>query len=132
MIDRTITDKMIGETIIDRTIEGTTKIDKIMEQMTPNRGIGIGVRVEKDQEITIVSNSSRRDGHTQQRTRRLSDDRDRSRPRSRSNSRVSSNRDQIKIVIDVVSMIILHKNAQIPLLMMKWDTVTWDKHLYRC
>ena len=55
MRDRTITDKTIGETIIDKRIEGITKIDKIIEEMTPNRGIGIGVRVEKDQEITIVT-----------------------------------------------------------------------------
>ena len=55
MIDTTITDKTIGETIIDRTIERTTEIDKIMVEMTPNRGIGIGVRVERDPEITIVT-----------------------------------------------------------------------------
>ena len=55
MIDRSITDKTIGETIINKTIEGTTEIDKIIEEMTPNRGIGIEVRVERDQEITIVT-----------------------------------------------------------------------------
>ena len=55
MIDRAITDKTIGETIIDKIIEGTTEIDKIIDKMTPNRGIGIGVRVERGQEITIVT-----------------------------------------------------------------------------
>ena len=55
MIDRAITDKTIGETLIDKTIEGTTEKDKIIEGMTPNKDIGIGVKVERDQEITIVT-----------------------------------------------------------------------------
>ena len=55
MIDKTITDKTIRDTIAGKTIEGTTEIDKIMEEMSPNRGIGIEVRVERDQEITIVT-----------------------------------------------------------------------------
>ena len=55
MIDRTITDKTIRETIIDKTIKGTTEIGKFIEEMTPNRGIGIEVRVERDQEITKVT-----------------------------------------------------------------------------
>ena len=55
MIEKTITDKTIGKTIIGKTIERTTEIDKIMEEMTPNRGIGIEVRVESNQEITIVT-----------------------------------------------------------------------------
>ena len=43
--------KTIGQTITDMTIE----TDKIIEEMTPNRGIGIGVRVEIDQEIIVAT-----------------------------------------------------------------------------
>ena len=47
---------MKGETFIDKTIEGTIlEIDKIMAEMTLNRDIEIEVRVEKVQEITIVT-----------------------------------------------------------------------------
>ena len=55
MINRTITDKTIGDIITNKTIEGITEIDKIIEEMTLNRGIGIGVRVDRDQELTIVT-----------------------------------------------------------------------------
>ena len=55
MIDRIITNKTIGEIITDKTIEGTTKIDKILEQMTPNRDMGIRVRAEIDKEVTVVT-----------------------------------------------------------------------------
>ena len=55
MIGKTITDKTIGETIIGKTIEATTEIGKIMEEMTPNRGIEIEVRVERVQEITKMT-----------------------------------------------------------------------------
>ena len=55
MTDRAITGKTIGETIIDKTIEETIEIDKIIEEMTPNRGMGTGARVERDQEITVVT-----------------------------------------------------------------------------
>ena len=39
-----------GETITGKTIE----IDTIIEEMTPNKDTGIGVRVEIDQEIIVV------------------------------------------------------------------------------
>ena len=55
MTNRAIIDKTIGEIITDKTIEGTTEVDKIIEERTPKRGIGIGVRVEKDKEITVVT-----------------------------------------------------------------------------
>ena len=41
--------------ITGKTIEETIETDKIIEGMTPNRGIEIGVRVETDQEITVVT-----------------------------------------------------------------------------
>ena len=67
-------------------------------QQTSDRGIEIGVRVERSQEITVVTNSRSRDGdrdgQRQQRAGTLSDDRDRS--RFRSNSRVSINKDQLR------------------------------------
>ena len=55
MIDRAIIDKTIGEIITDKTIEETVDIDKTLEQMTLNRDIGIGARVEIDKEITVVT-----------------------------------------------------------------------------
>ena len=55
MINRAITDKTIGEIITDKTIEDTIDIDKTLEQMTLNRDTGIGVRVEIDKEITVVT-----------------------------------------------------------------------------
>ena len=55
MINRAITDMTIGEISTDKTTEGTTEVDKIIEEMTPSRGIGIGVRVEKDKGITVVT-----------------------------------------------------------------------------
>ena len=44
-------DKTIGEKISDKTIE----TDKTIGEMTPNRDTGIGVRVEIDQEIIVVT-----------------------------------------------------------------------------
>ena len=55
MIDKTITDKTTRETIIGKKIEWTKEIGKIMEEMNPNTGIEIDVRVDRDQEITIVT-----------------------------------------------------------------------------
>ena len=49
----TVTDQMIGETITDKTIEGTIiEIDQIMEK-TINRDIEIEVKVGIIQEIII-------------------------------------------------------------------------------
>ena len=52
-IEEISTSLMIGETITDKAIEGTIEISKIMEEMTPNKGIEIEVRVGK--EITIMT-----------------------------------------------------------------------------
>ena len=51
MKDELITGKTRGETVTKKTIE----TDKIIEGMTPNRGIGIGMRVETDQETIVVT-----------------------------------------------------------------------------
>ena len=99
MINRALTDKTIREIITSKTIEGITEVDKIIEEMTPNRGIGIGVRIEKDKAITVVTILEVEievDMDIYNRARTLSDDRDRSGSRSRSNSRVSTNRDQLR------------------------------------
>ena len=51
----TITDQMIGETVIDKTIEWTiTEIDQSMEG-TINRDIEIEVKVGRTQEIILES-----------------------------------------------------------------------------
>ena len=52
-IEETTTGLMIGKTITGKTIEGTIEIGNIMEEMTPNKGIEIEVRVGK--EIIIVT-----------------------------------------------------------------------------
>ena len=51
MKDGPIIDKTIGEKILDKTI----KVDKIIEEMTPDKDTWIGVRVEIDQEIIVVT-----------------------------------------------------------------------------
>ena len=51
MKDGPIIDQTIGEKISDKKIE----IDKIIEEMTPDKDTGIGVRAEIDQEIIIVT-----------------------------------------------------------------------------
>ena len=48
-------DRAIEETITDKTIEETIEIYRIIGKMTPDRGKGIEVRVERGQEITIVT-----------------------------------------------------------------------------
>ena len=69
MIDKTTIDKTIGETATDKTIEGTIEIDKSIEEIIPNRCIGIGVRigvrVEKDKKNYSSDNSRSRDEHIQ-------------------------------------------------------------------
>ena len=67
MKDEIITGKTIGgEKATDKTIE----TDKIIEEMTPDKDTGIGVRVEIDQAIivvTILEIDRNRDGWVQQR-----------------------------------------------------------------
>ena len=58
-IGETTTSSMIDEIIIDETVGGeiatdkTIEIDKIIEEMTPDKDTGIGMEVGIDQEITV-------------------------------------------------------------------------------
>ena len=110
----TVIDVTIGETtigpmkdgiIIDKRVGGematgkTIEIDKIIEEMTPDKDTETGMKVGIDPRNYSNDSArgrdrkrdSNRDGWVQPRSRTLSDDREKS--RSRSNSRVSTNRD---------------------------------------